>query len=47
MLFDNNTCPGQTVIGSMDEVGVWQRALSGDEVGRLFNNGYGLAYANF
>ena len=47
MLFDNNTCLGQTVIGSMDEVGVWQRALSGDEVGQLFNNGNGLAYQNF
>jgi len=47
MLFDNNTCLGQTVIGSMDEVGVWQRALSAEDVGQLFNNGNGLAYGNF
>ena len=47
MLFDNNTCLGQTVIGSMDEVGVWQRALTAEDVNQLFNDGNGLAYQNF
>ena len=47
MLFDNSTSLGQTFVGTMDEVGVWQRALSVAEVGQLYNNGNGLAFGSF
>ena len=30
-----------------DELGVWQRALSADEVSQLYNSGSGLAYELF
>lgn len=34
----------QNVKGLMDEVGVWSRALSGNEVTQLYNQGAGLTY---
>jgi hypothetical protein len=37
--------PGSTFTnGSIDEVGIWNRALSTTEVGQLYNSGNGLAY---
>ncbi len=33
--------------GIIDEVGVWNRALSADEVTTLYNGGSGLSYASF
>ena len=47
MLFDNCTSPGQTFYGSLDEFGIWQRALSADEVWQLYNYGSGLPFENF
>ncbi len=37
-----NTSPAKAII---DEVGVWNRALSADEVSALYNSGTGLTYA--
>jgi hypothetical protein len=37
----------QTFGGSLDEIGLWQRALSVAEVSQLYNNGDGLAYTQF
>jgi hypothetical protein len=34
--------PGQNFPGLIDEVGIWNRALSADEVKALYNNGQGL-----
>jgi hypothetical protein len=31
----------------MDEVGVWSRALSPEEIALLYNSGSGLAYEDF
>ncbi len=47
MLFDNCTSPGQTFYGSLDEFGIWQRALSAAEVCQLYNHGNGLACESF
>ncbi len=33
--------------GQIDEVGIWNRALSQSEVTQLYNNGNGLTYLNF
>jgi Concanavalin A-like lectin/glucanases superfamily len=38
---------GYPLNGGLDEVGVWQRALSAVEVAQLYNNGDGLPFANF
>ena len=35
------------VQGMMDEVGVWSRALSPEEIALLYNSGQGLAYEDF
>jgi RHS repeat-associated protein len=40
--FDNNFFPG-----SLDEMGLWSRALSASEISQLYNSGNGLAYSNF
>ncbi|MEI8288897.1 MAG: LamG domain-containing protein [Verrucomicrobiota bacterium] len=45
--FDNTSCFGQLLIGKMDDVALWDRALSLADVGRLYNSGNGLALANF
>lgn len=37
---------GQWLQGRIDEVGLWNRTLSRNEVSKLFNNGAGLPYAN-
>lgn len=43
-----NTLPSSYYFdGAMDEVGIWNRALTADEVAALYNNGAGLAYADF
>lgn len=34
----------QTVNGSLDELGIWGRALSGTEITQLYNGGAGLTY---
>lgn len=34
-------------IGDIDEVGLWNRVLSPDEVSSLYNSGNGLSYDNF
>lgn len=47
MLFNNSTDLGQAFVGTLDEVGMWQRALSVTEVGQLYNSGNGLAFAAF
>jgi hypothetical protein len=38
---------GYPLIGLLDEVGCWQRALSAAEVGQLYHSGDGLAYEWF
>ena len=38
---------GYPLIGALDEVGCWQRALSADEVLQLYNYGSGLPFENF
>ena len=38
---------GYPLIGCLDEVGCWQRALSAGEVEQLYNYGSGLPYENF
>jgi hypothetical protein len=35
---------GNYYIGSVDEIGYWEKALSSTEVGQLYNGGNGLAY---
>lgn len=37
---------GQHLDGWMDQVGLWDRALTTDEIGELYNNGDGLSYAD-
>ncbi|MEI6194430.1 MAG: LamG domain-containing protein, partial [Verrucomicrobiota bacterium] len=38
---------GYPLIGAMDEVGCWQRALTAGEVEQLYNYGSGLPFENF
>jgi hypothetical protein len=38
---------GYPMNGTLDEFGLWQRALSADEVSQLYNHGSGLAYEMF
>ena len=38
---------GYPLVGALDEVGCWQRALSADEVLQLYNYGSGLPFENF
>jgi len=33
--------------GTIDEVGIWSRALTGDDITTLYNSGSGLSYDNF
>jgi len=40
----NNTSSASNLVGSMDEAGIWSRALTADEVSQLFNSGRGNAY---
>jgi hypothetical protein len=42
--WDNNPSPTDGFNGSMDEVGIWSRALSGSEVSQLYNSGSGIQY---
>jgi hypothetical protein len=42
-----NSGGGYFVHGMMDEVGVWSRALTVDEIELLYNDGSGLAYEDF
>ena len=35
---------GEYYQGSIDEVGIWSRALTSDEISQLYNNGNGLTY---
>jgi len=41
----SNGTSGDNWNGAIDEFGVWQRALSADEVTQLYNSGNGLAYS--
>jgi len=43
---DNNGDPNGNWDGELDEVGVWSRALSPDEVIELYNDGSGLTYSS-
>ena len=45
--FIGNGSGNYLVQGMMDEVGVWSRALSADEIALLYNSGSGLAYEDF
>ena len=38
---------GQYLGGTMDEIGLWNRALTADEVTQLYNGGAGLGYSSF
>jgi hypothetical protein len=38
--------PGGYVDGEMDEVGLWSRVLTGDEVGELYNEGSGISMSS-
>jgi hypothetical protein len=40
----NNAFSGRNFIGSIDEVGIWSRALSSTEVTALYNSGAGITY---
>ncbi len=39
--------PATYLRGKLDEVGIWNRALTSDEVALLYNSGAGLSYTNF
>lgn len=39
-----NGALGETFIGNIDEVGIWNRTLSASEVSQLYNSGNGLTY---
>lgn len=39
--------PANYMDGIIDEVGIWDRALTSDEVSDLYNGGSGLSYDNF
>jgi hypothetical protein len=41
---DNNNNAGYGFGGAIDEVGIWSRALTSDEITKLYNNGNGLTY---
>ena len=43
-LFYSPRFTGEYFNGSIDEVGIWSRALSSTEVGELYNSGAGLTY---
>jgi hypothetical protein len=38
---------GWTMNGRLDEIGVWNRALTTDEITALYNSGSGLPYSSF
>lgn len=40
----SNTSAGENLVGSLDEVGFWSRALTSTEVTQLYNSGAGLQY---
>lgn len=42
--FLNETGNAYPAYGGIDEVGIWGRELSGDEVSQLYNGGMGLSY---
>ena len=44
MFFENSSCFGQILVGTMDELGVWNRALTLAEVVQLYNAGSGLGF---
>lgn len=44
VLGDQPTPAGNSYDGLMDEVGIWDRVLTSDEVTELYNGGAGLAY---
>ena len=44
-LLNNN--PNVPLNGKIDEIGLWSRALSVEEITELYNNGNGLSYDNF
>ncbi len=37
----------EALIGKIDELGIWKRALTSDEVNQLYNSGNGLPYESF
>jgi hypothetical protein len=43
-LFNFGVVHAAGVVGSLDEAGLWNRALSADEAAHLYNGGLGLAY---
>ncbi len=43
----NNDATTQKMYGSVDEVGIWSRALTSAEVTALYNSGSGLSFSNF
>ena len=46
-LFIGNNPWGYPLIGCLDEVGCWKRALGAGEVEQLYNYGSGLPFENF
>lgn len=42
--YSENTTYVEGMRGSLDEVGIWSRALTSDEITQLYNNGNGLTY---
>lgn len=42
---DNGTWAGGGSVGNIDELGVWDRVLSGTEISDLYNGGTGIAYS--
>jgi hypothetical protein len=44
LIIGNSADTSSTFKGSIDEVGIWNRALSSDEIIKLYNEGIGLTY---
>lgn len=42
---NKNTSAAENLVGSIDEVGIWSRALTGAEVTSLYNGGTGISYS--
>lgn len=41
------TATSNTLVGMLDEIGIWGKVLSQTDVTRLYNSGAGLAYSSF
>jgi len=42
--WNGDTVNDKSFIGTLDEIGIWNRALINSEVGELYNRGFGLTY---